>query len=66
MAFAGLSFAVLGATAFDEGHPLVLPGIAVACVGLAAYLLMLGLIAEVAAERWIRANDPTFRSYRDR
>jgi glycosyltransferase involved in cell wall biosynthesis len=52
-AVVGLAFAVAAAVAFmlfrpEKAHALVLPGAALLCFGLAGYLMMLGLISQVA------------------
>jgi glycosyltransferase involved in cell wall biosynthesis len=60
---ASLVFAVMAAVSYLTFSPakasaLVLPGTSAALFGFAVYLLLLGLVAEVAVERWSRRGRP--------
>jgi hypothetical protein len=54
--FAGLALRAAGASDPEAARSVVLPGIAALFAGLAVYLLMLGLMAEIISERWARTT----------
>jgi glycosyltransferase involved in cell wall biosynthesis len=60
--FALASLGNLSTPAEGTAGALIFPGVAAIMIGLTVYLLMLGLLAEVAAERWGRDRSPTLPS----
>lgn len=59
----GLGFAIAALHVSHSEFPglagaMIFPGVSAAFIGLAAYLVMLGLVAEVAAERWSSIRRP--------
>jgi hypothetical protein len=55
LVFGLLSLQAFGAAAPEVARSLVFPGISAILLGLSAYLLMLGLMAEIISERWARS-----------